>query len=306
MGSDAFRAPFDTAALLLEHCASAPSRRARAQQVADALWRDHALSFEECLESKKARVQVAALRCMAAAAAASDGVARAMLPSLSGAVQSASPAARGAARGGHAGAGTESVVAGGMRGLVRACDRAGRRSEVVSAIVDLVLALLRVEDREFNLLLLGYDHRLLVSAPLRWMPWLERRKRREILGTYHRRVLDGPHLRLRLRMGPCGAAEMRALASLYADTAADDEGGGGDVPKDADAAHRFILRIAQLHAETPAKSAANPAPREPRADAQSAHNALLALLLALTPTAGTRQSDAFFAVLHAMPSLLPP
>ena len=48
MGSDAFRAPFDTAALLLEHCASAPSRRARAQQVADALWRDHALSFEEC------------------------------------------------------------------------------------------------------------------------------------------------------------------------------------------------------------------------------------------------------------------
>ena len=306
MGSDAFRAPFDTAALLLEHCASAPSRRARAQQVADALWRDHALSFEECLESKKARVQVAALRCMAAAAAASDGVARAMLPSLSGAVQSASPGARGAARGGHAGAGTESVVAGGMRGLVRACDRAGRRSEVVGAIVDLVLALLRVEDRDFNLSLLSYDHRLLVSAPLRWIPWLERRKRREILGTYHRRVLDGPHLRLRLRMGPCGAAEMRALASLYADTAADDEGGGGDVPKDADAAHRFILRIAQLHAETPAKSAANPAPREPRADAQSAHNALLALLLALTPTAGTRQSDAFFAVLHAMPSLLPP
>ena len=136
--------------LSIRHYLATPDLRSRAHKLAKDVWKHHGDQLQGYLDRKLRRLQLAALRVLAALATASAAIARELL---------------------H-----RSATMDGLKQLITSCERMhGQASEdeASDAVVSFVLALIGSADRATLMQLLSLEHRRLVTLPMRLLPQLD-------------------------------------------------------------------------------------------------------------------------------------
>ena len=157
--------------LSVRHYLATPDLRKQAHKLAKDVWKQHGDHLQGYVDRHNRRLQLAALRVMAALAAASAAIARELL---------------------H-----KSATMDGLKQLITSCERQhGQASEdeTSDAVVRFVLALISSADRATLMQLLSLEHRRLVTLPMRLLPQLDGAAQAHVLAELTRCVLDEPTL----------------------------------------------------------------------------------------------------------------